>query len=43
MDTDTMRYYYRNGLWTLDRLDKLLEAGRITREQYNTITGEEAK
>lgn len=31
------KYYPR--LWTLKRLDKLLEAGRISREQYEEITG----
>lgn len=40
MDTDTMRYYYANGLWNLDRLDKLLAAGRITQTQYEEITQE---
>lgn len=38
MDTETMRYYYINGLWGRDRLDKLLSAGKITREQYDEIT-----
>lgn len=37
MDTETMRYYYQNGFWPLDRLDKLLEAGKITQEQYEEI------
>lgn len=40
MDTNTMRYYYKNGLWTIDRLDKLLAAGKITQEQYDEITAE---
>lgn len=40
MDTETMRYYYINGLWPLERLDKLLEAGRISQEQYDEITKE---
>ena len=34
MDTATMKYYYDHGLWTIDRLDKLLVAGKITQEQY---------
>lgn len=38
MDTETMRYYYVNGLWILDRLDKLLQAGKITQKQYDEIT-----
>lgn len=41
MDTETMKYYYENGLWSLDRLDKLLNSGKITLEQYNEITGVE--
>lgn len=39
MDTETMRYYYINGLWSIERLDKLLQAERITQEQYDAITG----
>lgn len=31
------KYYPR--LWTPDRLDKLLETGRISREQHEEITG----
>ncbi len=37
MDTETMRYYYINGLWSLGRLDKLLQTGKITQEQYDEI------
>ena len=33
-------YYPR--LWPLERLDKLLELGRITQEEYNGIVGEVA-
>ena len=40
MDTETMRYYYTSGLWPLERLDKLLRAGRITQKQYDEITKE---
>ena len=36
-----MRYYYTSGLWPLERRDKLLQAGRITQEQYDEITGED--
>ena len=32
-------YYPR--LWPLERLDKLLELGRITQEEYNGIVGED--
>ena len=38
MDTNTMRYYYQNGLWDIERLNKLKEAGKITEEQYKEIT-----
>lgn len=38
MDVATMKYYYTTGLWTLDRLDKLLAAKKITQEQYAEIT-----
>ena len=31
-------YYPR--LWPLERLDKLLELGRITQEEYDGIVGE---
>lgn len=41
MDTETMRYYYHTGLWTLEQLDNLLKAGKITKEQYKEITMEE--
>lgn len=41
MDEATMKYYYQHGLWPIERLDKLLEAGRITQEQYDRITKEE--
>lgn len=34
------RYYPR--LWPLERLDKLLELGRITQEEYDGIVGEVA-
>lgn len=40
MDAATMKYYYTTGLWTLDRLDKLLAAKKITQEQYAEITAE---
>lgn len=35
-----MRYYYTSGLWPIERLDKLLGAGKITQEQYDEITRE---
>ena len=38
MNTETMKYYYENGLWDISRLDKLLAAEKITKEQYEEIT-----
>lgn len=32
-----LKYYPR--LWPLERLDALLEAGRLTQEEYDSITG----
>lgn len=29
--------YYDNGLWSLSRVDKALELGRITQEEYDII------
>ncbi|MDO5328995.1 MAG: XkdX family protein [Coriobacteriia bacterium] len=34
------KFYYENGLWDLDRVNKLLERGAITQEEYNYIVGE---
>ena len=39
MSKEKMKYYYDNGLWSIERVDKLLAAGRITQEDYNYITG----
>lgn len=39
MNTETMKYYYENGLWDISRLDKLLAAEKITKAQYDEITG----
>ena len=40
MNTETMKYYYENGLWDIVRLDKLLAAEKITKAQYDEITAE---
>lgn len=39
MDTQTMKMYYERGLWNLERLNKLIQADKITPEQYKEITG----
>lgn len=39
MTREKMKFYYDNGLWTIDRLDKLLAAGKITQEDHDYITG----
>lgn len=41
MDVATMKYYYAAGLWPRDRLDKVLAAGKITKDQYDEIIGGE--
>ena len=35
------RKYVQDGAWTVDRVDKLLEAGKITQEEYEYILGGE--
>ncbi len=37
MDVETMKRYYKKGLWSLDMLDKLLEKQRLTKEQYEAV------
>ncbi len=32
-----IKMYYDNGLWSLARVDKALELGRITQEEYDII------
>ena len=39
MSKEKMKYYYDNGLWSIERVDKLLAAGRITQEDYDYIIG----
>lgn len=33
------REYYKNGAWTLDYLNVLAKAGKLTPEEYQEITG----
>lgn len=33
------REYYKNGAWTLDYLNALAKAGKLTAEEYQEITG----
>ena len=33
------REYYSNGAWTLDYLNALAKAGKLTAEEYREITG----
>ena len=39
MDFSTMQYYVSSGLWPAERVDKLFEAGKITKEQYEILKG----
>lgn len=39
MDMETMRYYVSTGLWSADRLNKLYQAEKITKEQYDELMG----
>lgn len=39
MDKEKMRYYYQNGLWNINMIDKLLKLGKITDDEYNYIIG----
>lgn len=33
------REYYRNGAWTVEYLNALVKAGKLTDEEYQEITG----
>lgn len=37
MDFSTMQYYVSTGLWPMERVDKLFEAEKITKEQYDLL------
>ena len=39
MDMDTMRYYVSTGLWSAERVEKLYQAKKITKEQYDELMG----
>ena len=32
--------YYERGLWSFERLQKLVFAGKLSREEFRAITGE---
>lgn len=36
---DKVKYYYDNGLWTLDMVKNAVVKGWITEEEYKEITG----
>ena len=40
MTTAKIKSYYETGKWTLAQVQKLLELGVITQEQYEEIVGE---
>lgn len=40
MDFETMKYYVSTGLWPIERVDKLFEAEKITKEQYVLLKSE---
>ena len=31
--------YYKRGLWSIERLEALVKAGKLTEEQFTKITG----
>ena len=37
MNFSTMQYYVSTGLWPMERVDKLFEAGKIDQEQYDLL------
>lgn len=39
MDMETMRYYVSAGLWSADRVEKLYQVEKITKEQYAELMG----
>lgn len=41
MNAYEMAKKYYPALWKIDRLKKLVEAGKLTEEQYKEITGED--
>lgn len=38
---DKIAKWYRQGLWTLDKLRDAVEKGAISADEYTEITGEE--
>lgn len=39
MNIETIKFYYENGLWNHEQLDKLFMEGKLTDTQYEEITG----
>ena len=37
MDVETMRYYVSTGLWSADRVEKLYQDKKITKEHYDEL------
>lgn len=35
------RKNYERGLWTIEMLDRLVEVGRLTAEEFKEITGQD--
>ena len=40
MDMETMKYYVSTGLWPAERLEKLYQAEKLTKEQYDKLRSE---
>lgn len=38
---EKVKYYYDNGLWSIDRVRNAVVKGWITAEQFKEITGED--
>ncbi|CAK1222795.1 XkdX family protein [Fructobacillus fructosus] len=37
----TIRYFYNQNFWKIDRVKKTVKAGWISKDEYQEITGEE--
>ena len=40
MDFSTMQYYVSTGLWPLERVEKLYQAKKITKDEYERLKSE---
>ncbi len=38
---DKIKYYYDNGLWTIEKVRNAVVKGKITAAEYKLITGED--